>query len=878
MEKFWNNKKIRLLLAADADTVEEFLSQFRPAIYTWMYYQVGADAEIALDLTGQTFSQAVKNLTKFDPSRETLFQWLKRKAIQSRDDGLERRQMKPQRPRVWSQLPDEVLCGLSRFRSDPLDEIIIDNPYVHQIVQAALAELEMTDRQLLTHRYCHLDPAEHIAEEMNCGIEDVQNQLYRSRHSFRRGFFQLIVSANGGFTESSDTGDIEVQETNLEKLLSTTTIHQTLDNAQKDTIRDLLLQAVEGTAQSLPKITPQPRIFTAGKILVIIAALIAGTCWMMRNDSADSPPSPVSNRNTPRQLAPEKPARPESKQTTQEDVDGEELKRIFALGQAGNVDALLEILKSGQFSSQVAAAHYVGKLADPSAIDLLEQAEHQWYPEPVDDNPFAKAIEEILIRFPEAAPAVAVEETKPEVEIKPAEEKKSKQPPAEIPNITGLVSDFSNQPIANAVVELTENSLFSKNATAKKIGTIETNPLGQYQFSDIYDRGISLTCRIPAEDTKIITRSLWCRKDSICILNIGGRPALTGTVITDGRPLAGQTLYLSDTLDMIDASFSEEVVTDLQGNFSFLGVSPGVYSIMNRGTNNRIHRLATIEMPERDIFNVNLNIETVTVWLDYVGELEQVDPAKAVLVYAQGISENLNLIQAVVAEDDSMLFENVIGGTYVLRVQLDSGVWLQQNVEIEGGVVEQTIQLGPVPEETATVRGNFLNAAPIDLFLTTANQNIHIDIAPNADGTYELAAIPSDIYSLAAFVKGQLIEFTQIDLQNEPEMTLDIDPTEMMRAFSPLTVVVTNASGIVLSDAQVWLTGIAGEDLVTASSTGRGAFLAAPAGQYTLSIAHPEYLTENREIILKTSSLLAEPNPENTALIQLGIQEAEKGT
>ncbi|MHC5084668.1 MAG: carboxypeptidase-like regulatory domain-containing protein, partial [Planctomycetota bacterium] len=237
-----------------------------------------------------------------------------------------------------------------------------------------------------------------------------------------------------------------------------------------------------------------------------------------------------------------------------------------------------------------------------------------------------------------------------------------------------------------------------------------------------------------------------------------------------------------------------------------------------------------------------------------------------------------NRIQAVVAEDDSMLFENVIGGTYVLRVQLDSGVWLQQNVEIEGGVVEQTIQLDPVPEETATVRGNFLNAAPIDLFLTTANQNIHIDIAPNADGTYELAAIPSDIYSLAAFVKGQLIEFTQIDLQNEPQMTLDIDPTEMMRAFSPLTVVVTNASGIVLSDAQVWLTGIGGEDLVTASSTGRGAFLAAPAGQYTLSIAHPEYLTENREIILKTSSLLAEPIPENTVLVQLGIQEAEKGT
>ena len=452
-------------------------------------------------------------------------------------------------------------------------------------------------------------------------------------------------------------------------------------------------------------------------------------------------------------------------------------------------------------------------------------------------------------------------------------EKKTEQPPAEIPNITGLVSDFSNQPIAGAIVELTENQPFSKIATGRKIGSVKTNPLGQYQFSGVYDRGVSLTCRIPAEGTKIITRSLWCGKDSICIVNIGGRPALTGTAVIDGRPLAGQTLYLSDTLDMIDASFRVEVVTDQQGNFSFLGVSPDVYSIMNRGLDSRIHRLATIEMPRRDIFNVNLNIETVTVWLDDAGQPEQVDLSKAVLVYAPNISDSLNQIQAVIAEDNSMLFEKVIPGAYVLKVQLNSGVWLQQNVEIEDGSVEQTILLDPVPEETATLRGYFLNAAPIDLFLTTANQKIHIDIAPNADGTYELSAVPSDIYSLAAFVKGQLIEFLQIDLQNEPETTLDIDPAEMMRAFSPLTVVVTDTSGIALSDAQVWLTGAGGEDLVTASSTGQGAFLAAPAGQYTLSVAHPEYPTENRDISLKASSLLAEPNPENTALIQLGNSE-----
>jgi hypothetical protein len=243
--------------------------------------------------------------------------------------------------------------------------------------------------------------------------------------------------------------------------------------------------------------------------------------------------------------------------------------------------------------------------------------------------------------------------------------------------------------------------------------------------------------------------------------------------------------------------------------------------------------------------------------------------AKAVLVYALEISEGLSQIQAGFSEEGIILFENVIPGNYVLRVQLDNGVWLQQDVEIAGGLAEQTIQLDPVPEQTSVLYGNFLNAAPIDLFLTSMDQKIHIDITPDSNGAYELSGIPSDIYSLAAFVKGRLIRFTDIDLQTESEVPLDIDPADIMPAYSPLYVMVTDATGIVLSDAQVWLTGTGG-DLVTASSTGQGAFLAAEAGRYTLSVAYPNYPTVNREIALKPSTLLAEPDSENTVLIQLG--------
>jgi hypothetical protein len=233
-----------------------------------------------------------------------------------------------------------------------------------------------------------------------------------------------------------------------------------------------------------------------------------------------------------------------------------------------------------------------------------------------------------------------------------------------------------------------------------------------------------------------------------------------------------------------------------------------------------------------------------------------------------GASDNLSQAQAVIETDGSVLFDNVIPGTYVLKIQLDSGVWIQQNVDVANAPDKQFIQTNPVPSETAILTGNFLGASPVKLFLTNANQQLHIDITPSHDGSYALVNIPADVYSLATFVKGQLFEFIQIDLQYEPEMALDIDPTSILEFFNPIYVVVADETGLILADSQIWLS--QESNIFTASSTGRGAFLAAPSGNCILSVAHPMFPTQNLEVNLKPSTLLAEPNADNTMLVQLG--------
>ena len=47
---------------------------------------------------------------------------------------------------------------------EAVDVVGDGNHFVHEIIQATLSELEPQDRELLIHRYSHLDAPEHIAE------------------------------------------------------------------------------------------------------------------------------------------------------------------------------------------------------------------------------------------------------------------------------------------------------------------------------------------------------------------------------------------------------------------------------------------------------------------------------------------------------------------------------------------------------------------------------------------------------------------------------------------------------------------------------------------------------------------------------------------
>lgn len=866
----WDKKRIIRLKQADEDVIEQWLDEFVSVIYTWMYYQAGADAEIAAELTADTFKRAVRELEHFNPDSESMAAWLREQAKQARDEGLAVRQIKPQRPWAWSHLPDDVLYGLSQFRNEPLSEAVTNNPFVREIVQAALVEMEAPNRELMKRRYNHLETAEQIADEIGANIQNINDRLYRCRHFFRRVFVQLLQSANPEFSESSSSGSLELLDMNLEKLLSSTNMVQAVRPKDKARIREIVLAAARETAP-LKNAGINKKNFVIGisaGIAVAVLLLLGIFVWftVFATTQETEPPGPVTTPQAP----PTTPAAPViNPEEAVETIDEEELRRVIQLGQEGDLTGLLEVLKTGQYVSQRTAALFIGELGDEGAIGMLEEAEMRWYPNGPADNPFAQAITQIEERLLAESGAIIEEPNIPQAAdaneaaaAMPGEPEPTEEPAAVKPAISGTATDFSGDPMSNAAITLSQNPLYGAASDIQIIGQTATNDAGQYRFENPPTGALFIDCRA-ALDGLAISRSIWRGQEANCRVEFGGKPSVFGLLEGEPASVDGQILYLSDTPDPANAAFRAESITDTEGRFSFTGVSAGSYYLLNSTDTNRLVRLSTLDVGTTDITDWRVSLQQATLVVDVEASENTPAVTTVVLAYGPDVSDDFEQFPLALQNDGTYLADTIPIGSYTLITECENGMRLQQPLELNS---DRDLTIS-VPDGSSLLSGTFTNPSPYTFFLANSDQRVRFDLEADAEGPYVIEAIPADNYSLSAVVNNLRLDFMDIDLESEQELMLDIDAGELLAGLSPLYAVVTDTQGVMLSNAQVWVTG-AGE-VVTTESTGRGAFLALIPGEYTLYAALPGYSTAEQAIVVQPSPLQAPPNPDNTVWLRL---------
>lgn len=148
----------------------------------------------------------------------------------------------------------------------------------------------------------------------------------------------------------------------------------------------------------------------------------------------------------------------------------EELNEAREMFAAGDVDGLVAILLQGQFKeSKVAAANYLAKIGDLSAVGPLEKLAEEWKGDPA-DNPFAAAISEIIKRLEEEKTEVPTQITEAEKTI----------------TRSGIVLDSNDNPIEGVDIraELYYNGCYRDwRIFAETTTKARTNKSGQFKLS-----------------------------------------------------------------------------------------------------------------------------------------------------------------------------------------------------------------------------------------------------------------------------------------------------------------------------------------------------------------------------------------------------------
>ena len=158
----------------------------------------GGDSAAVADIVQETFLAAARSARNFRPDRGTLWVWLW--TIARRQVALYYRKQKPnivlsQAKQWWTSLDGEKFDWIDAKADMPPD--ILESQELAALVRCALRELPGDYQTLLLAKYVDNQPAERVAERINCSEAAVRSKLARARKAFRKAFKKIIRSAPG---------------------------------------------------------------------------------------------------------------------------------------------------------------------------------------------------------------------------------------------------------------------------------------------------------------------------------------------------------------------------------------------------------------------------------------------------------------------------------------------------------------------------------------------------------------------------------------------------------------------------------------------------------------------------------------------------------
>jgi RNA polymerase sigma-70 factor (ECF subfamily) len=174
--------------------VERWFLEHADAIYTFVFYRVGKDEELATDVVQETFLSALERIDDYDPKRGPMLPWLTYTARNCIRKALKQRGRLKSLGDRWEVIDRKLLAAYGELASSPLPDEVLEKEETAELVQMALSNLPGNYRRALQEHYCRQRSLHEIARGLGVTEGAVKSLLHRARLAFKAAFETIANS------------------------------------------------------------------------------------------------------------------------------------------------------------------------------------------------------------------------------------------------------------------------------------------------------------------------------------------------------------------------------------------------------------------------------------------------------------------------------------------------------------------------------------------------------------------------------------------------------------------------------------------------------------------------------------------------------------
>jgi len=174
----------------DRKMIEKWFLTYADSVYAFIYERTGKNKQTAKDVLQETFLEAIKNISSYQPSRGNVLIWL---------IMLSRNQIKKavtQQNRFSNHIDnnqtgnDGLYFAMEKISDEPLPDEILQKRETAELVQLTLASIPEKYRAVLEQFYYQRKMIKQIAEDTGKSQIIIKITLHRARKAFKKALLK----------------------------------------------------------------------------------------------------------------------------------------------------------------------------------------------------------------------------------------------------------------------------------------------------------------------------------------------------------------------------------------------------------------------------------------------------------------------------------------------------------------------------------------------------------------------------------------------------------------------------------------------------------------------------------------------------------------